>query len=222
MTPSWGITVYCCCSCMMHFLSALTHVYPDDIYLEKLDHLGIVSLVMGTPISTLLVSPNLVPGRHISSCLVRRLGASNRPDQTVCVQVRYPGDPVHHLAAIALAMVIAAFLRPTSRTLSFGAGVMYIYITNFWRVHSINMAVEVLLYSIGGVFFIRCGFQSVYFFFAAASTLLDCVVHCHCTYNNINTCLGLAHTAIYVSRPRMFVCAPSHSTSDSIAVTEWY
>lgn len=44
----------------MHFLSALTHVYPDDIYLEKLDHLGIVCLVMGTPISTLLVCYSFV------------------------------------------------------------------------------------------------------------------------------------------------------------------
>eukprot|EP00892_Ulva_mutabilis_P007006 jgi/Ulvmu1/4678/UM002_0409.1 len=123
VTSSWGITLYCFCSCMMHFLSALTHVYPDDIYLEKLDHLGIVCLVMGTPISTMLV--------------------------------RYPDDPVHHLAATALAMVVAAFLRPTLRTISFGAGVMYIYATNFWRVHSTNMAVEVLLYSIGSVFFLR-------------------------------------------------------------------
>lgn len=49
-----GISVYCFCSCAMHFLSALTHVYPDDVYLEKLDHLGIACLVMATPISTLL------------------------------------------------------------------------------------------------------------------------------------------------------------------------
>lgn len=51
----YGVAVYCFCSCSMHFLSALTHIYPDDIYLEKLDHLGIVCLVMGTPISTILV-----------------------------------------------------------------------------------------------------------------------------------------------------------------------
>lgn len=54
-----GIAVFCFCSCAMHFLSALTHVYPDDIYLEKLDHLGIVCLVMGTPISTILVRCDL-------------------------------------------------------------------------------------------------------------------------------------------------------------------
>lgn len=40
---------------MMHVGSAMTHVYPDDVYLEKLDHLGIATLVMGTPISTIMV-----------------------------------------------------------------------------------------------------------------------------------------------------------------------
>lgn len=45
---------------VMHSGSALTHIYPDDMLLEKLDHLGIVTLVMGTPISTLVVRPRLL------------------------------------------------------------------------------------------------------------------------------------------------------------------
>lgn len=40
---------------LTHMLSALTHIYPDDHYLEKLDHLGIAATVVGTPIATLLV-----------------------------------------------------------------------------------------------------------------------------------------------------------------------
>lgn len=47
--------MFCTSAGMMHVGSAMTHVYPDDVYLEKLDHLGIATLVMGTPISTIMV-----------------------------------------------------------------------------------------------------------------------------------------------------------------------
>lgn len=63
---------------------------------------------------------------------------------------------MQHLALTAAVMVIAAFLTPALRTLSFGTGVLYIYATNFWKVHSLNMAAEVVLYAIGAIFFLRC------------------------------------------------------------------
>lgn len=72
------------------------------------------------------------------------------------LQVRFPSEPVQHLAVTATVMVIAAFLTPALRTLSFGTGVMYIYVTNFWKVHSLHMVAEVGLYAIGAIFFLRC------------------------------------------------------------------
>lgn len=50
-----SVCLFCCSAGIMHIGSAVTHVYPDDIFLEKLDHLGIATLVMGTPISTIMV-----------------------------------------------------------------------------------------------------------------------------------------------------------------------
>jgi predicted membrane channel-forming protein YqfA (hemolysin III family) len=50
-----SVCVFSASAGMMHLGSAMTHVYPDDHFLEKLDHLGIATLVMGTPISTILV-----------------------------------------------------------------------------------------------------------------------------------------------------------------------
>ena len=50
-----ALSLFAACACSTHLFSALTHVWPDDHYLEKLDHLGIAALAVGTPISTLLV-----------------------------------------------------------------------------------------------------------------------------------------------------------------------
>ena len=50
-----SVALFGFCAGLTHLFSAITHVWPDDVYLEKLDHLGIVLLVIGTPISTLLV-----------------------------------------------------------------------------------------------------------------------------------------------------------------------
>jgi predicted membrane channel-forming protein YqfA (hemolysin III family) len=48
--------VFCCCAATTHLLSSLTHVYPDDHFLEKLDHIGIVALIVGTPLTQMMVS----------------------------------------------------------------------------------------------------------------------------------------------------------------------
>jgi hypothetical protein len=76
-----AMTVFCSCAATTHLLSALTHVFPDDPFLvrwtscgkapvalwlpltvccrhwaqEKLDHVGIVALVAGTPITAIMV-----------------------------------------------------------------------------------------------------------------------------------------------------------------------
>lgn len=51
----------------------MTHVYPDDIVLEKLDHLGIATLVMGTPISTIMVcASSIVALLTLESCKYTR------------------------------------------------------------------------------------------------------------------------------------------------------
>lgn len=45
----------CLHACVLTCCPALLAVWPDDHMLEKLDHLGIVVLIMGTPVTQLLV-----------------------------------------------------------------------------------------------------------------------------------------------------------------------
>ncbi len=53
------LMVFSLAAATTHLLSSLTHVWPDDVWLEKADHLGIVVLILGTPYSLILVSPAL-------------------------------------------------------------------------------------------------------------------------------------------------------------------
>lgn len=46
--------IFCLCATTTHLLSAATHVFPDSVSLEKTDHLGIVALILGTPITALM------------------------------------------------------------------------------------------------------------------------------------------------------------------------
>lgn len=46
---------FCAAAGLTHLLSALGHVYPDSHSLEKADHLGIVLLIIGNPLSSLMV-----------------------------------------------------------------------------------------------------------------------------------------------------------------------
>lgn len=50
----WPLAIFGFCAACTHLLSALTHVYPDSHALEKLDHLGIVVLIIGTPMTALM------------------------------------------------------------------------------------------------------------------------------------------------------------------------
>lgn len=118
------LLVFCCCTAATHLLSAITHVYPDDHFLEKLDHLGIVALIMGTPVTALMA---MDPGG----------------DRTIMV-----------LASLAL--LVAAFLRPTLRTLSFVAVGAVMVATHLFLFNWI-FSIEIVLYMAGAVFFLRGG-----------------------------------------------------------------
>jgi hypothetical protein len=49
-----GVTHACCgVLCCMH--AAVHTVWPDDLMLEKLDHVGIVALIVGTPVTQMMV-----------------------------------------------------------------------------------------------------------------------------------------------------------------------
>ncbi|GMH42013.1 hypothetical protein BSKO_09932 [Bryopsis sp. KO-2023] len=50
---AFPLSYFCFSAALTHTLSALTHVYPDDHSLEKLDHIGIVALQFGTALSVL-------------------------------------------------------------------------------------------------------------------------------------------------------------------------
>lgn len=49
------MALFCAAAAATHLLSALGHVFPDDHYLEKADHLGIVALIISNPLSSLVV-----------------------------------------------------------------------------------------------------------------------------------------------------------------------
>ncbi|KDD76883.1 hypothetical protein H632_c78p1 [Helicosporidium sp. ATCC 50920] len=57
-----ALAVFGLCSAMTHLFSAVSHVFPDNIYLEKLDHVGILATIVGTPLTTCLAGThNHVP-----------------------------------------------------------------------------------------------------------------------------------------------------------------
>jgi predicted membrane channel-forming protein YqfA (hemolysin III family) len=55
------MVVFCACAATTHILSAVTHVWPDDHALEKLDHVGIVALIVGTPLTAVMVRAPRTP-----------------------------------------------------------------------------------------------------------------------------------------------------------------
>jgi Haemolysin-III related len=209
------------CAACTHLFSAVTHVWPDDHYLEKLDHLGIVLTVVGTPVSTLLARPvhhisrtgataksprvhaltsaNACATREAATCAASAAPAprhSTTPNQMLCcrrtrhavrpaiiaracappsklsrstphhrsephcqlkrLQARHPEDSHAALFAVAAAMFAAAFCPPLLRTAGFALGVVYVYSTNFTKLISLHVALEVAFYTVGGLAFLRC------------------------------------------------------------------
>lgn len=49
-----ALAVFGCCAGATHLFSSIGHVWPDNHALEKLDHIGIVALIVGTPLSYLM------------------------------------------------------------------------------------------------------------------------------------------------------------------------
>lgn len=71
------------------------------------------------------------------------------------MQARFPDESIMSLAAVAITMFIAAFFPPFLRTAAFGLGTLYIYAMNFDRIHSPQLTIEVILYAIGALGFLR-------------------------------------------------------------------
>lgn len=89
------LALFTVCSGVTHLMSALTHVWPDSHGLEKLDHLGIVATIIGTPMSCLMarhsnLSGVVVNARDSCSGARQRLGPP-RMRQSKCRPV---GDTV--------------------------------------------------------------------------------------------------------------------------------
>ncbi|GLC45763.1 hypothetical protein PLESTB_000501300 [Pleodorina starrii] len=49
-----SMSVFCFCAAMTHGSSTLTHVWPDDHVLEKIDHLCIPFLIIGVPLTAVM------------------------------------------------------------------------------------------------------------------------------------------------------------------------
>ena len=58
------LAIFLLCASTTHLLSCLTHVYPDDHVLEKIDHIGIVALIVGTPLTAVMARR---PGHPITT-----------------------------------------------------------------------------------------------------------------------------------------------------------
>ncbi|GIL64904.1 hypothetical protein Vafri_18741 [Volvox africanus] len=50
----FALSMFCFCAAMTHGSSALTHVWPDDHVLEKIDHLCIPFLIIGIPATAVM------------------------------------------------------------------------------------------------------------------------------------------------------------------------
>lgn len=115
--------LFCLCATLTHILSALGHVYPDSHVLEKMDHIGIVALILGTPITALLAKEHGY----------------------------VPTDLVYS----SVGMLVAAFLPPTARVLGFMTGVTVIVGLHYQKIMNANLVVQLALYLIGGISFLR-------------------------------------------------------------------
>jgi hypothetical protein len=92
---------------------------------EKLDHIGIVALVMGTPLTALM--------------------AHERGEVPLDVKVCFG------------AMLAAALLSPAARVAGFTLGTVACVALHWREVLNWNLAVQLGLYGLGAVFFLRWG-----------------------------------------------------------------
>lgn len=92
---------------------------------EKLDHLGIVALVVGTPLTALMAR------EHGEIPL----------DVKICFG----------------AMLAAALLSPAARVAGFTIGTVAMFVLHWHEVMNLNLGVQLALYGLAAVFFLRCG-----------------------------------------------------------------
>lgn len=129
MPDSAPVGVFGLLSSTCHALSALAHIYPDHHGLEKLDHLGILALLFGTPYSAILDRMNRADihiDLTIFKCLIPFLLAS-------------------------------AFFPPKPRTLSFAIGVSTLSFAYWRHLISISLLAQLGFYLIGALCFLRNG-----------------------------------------------------------------
>eukprot|EP00803_Ostreobium_quekettii_P008956 evm.model.scf_2100.2 EVM.evm.TU.scf_2100.2 scf_2100:15679-17695(-) len=123
------MALFCTLAATCQSFSALAHVYPDHHGLEKLDHIGILGLMFGTPYSELLA--------HIQ---FKDLDVDLSP-----------------LLCMVVLGLLAAFFPPAPRTISFGAAVVGMFCIYWDELISTSMVVQLGLYLIGAICFLRNG-----------------------------------------------------------------
>lgn len=58
-TKTKALAFFSLCAATTHILSGLTHMWPEDKIVEKMDHIGIVVLIVGTPFTAAMAQkPN--------------------------------------------------------------------------------------------------------------------------------------------------------------------
>jgi hypothetical protein len=87
-------------------------------------------------------------------------------------QVRIPDESFTALYEVSCFIFVAAFFPPKLRTLSFAIGIAYIYISHLDRLASLHVVVEIFLYSIGAIAFLRCSVFPAPSVFACCLTAL--------------------------------------------------
>lgn len=55
------VALFAIFAAVTHGFSALTHIYPDDHAIEKLDHIGITATIIGTPVTALMAKEHHLP-----------------------------------------------------------------------------------------------------------------------------------------------------------------
>ncbi|PNW77179.1 hypothetical protein CHLRE_10g425650v5 [Chlamydomonas reinhardtii] len=71
-----ALAVFCFCAAMTHGSSALTHVWPDDHLLEKIDHLCIPFLIVGVPLTAVMALRPQGPYHVLTAVAVAATGAA--------------------------------------------------------------------------------------------------------------------------------------------------
>lgn len=119
------LSFFCAAAAVTHLLSALTHAWPDSVFLDKLDHFGITCLILATPASQLMVL--------------------------------HPRGDTTCMAACAAALLASAALPRVPRTLGFVGSAAVMVVHYYYLIMNWPMCVQVALYALGALSFLRAG-----------------------------------------------------------------